>query len=59
TIPDDLPTKLENENLVFNNVNEECDKRLATTINLKNGLPKQFFRKCKGEYGDIYSFSSE
>ena len=56
TMTTDLPTKMESGRLIFRNTNEDCDKNLVTTVNLKNGLPKQFFRKCKGQLGDIYSF---
>lgn len=53
----DLPDKLENGNLIFNNSGPDCDSKISTIIDLKNGLPKEFFRKCKGEYGDIYTFA--
>ena len=59
TVTSDLPTKMENGTLIFKNTDEDCDKKLTTIVNLKNGLPKQFFRKCKGKYGDIYSFDNE
>lgn len=55
----DLPTKMENGKLIFKNTDEDCDKNLTTIVDLKNGLPKQFFRKCKGKYGDIYGFDTE
>jgi hypothetical protein len=55
----DLPTKMENGCLIFKNTDENCDKNLTTIIDLRNGLPKKFFRKCKGNYGDIYSFDNE
>ena len=50
----DLPTRLENENLIFDNLVNGCDKNLKTIVNLSNGLPSSFFRKCNGRYGDIY-----
>lgn len=52
----DLPTELKNGALVFKNMNNDCDQNIVSKISLKNGLPKQFFRKCKGLYGDFYSF---
>jgi hypothetical protein len=55
TLISDLPTSLINGKLIFKNTNGYCDKNLTTIIDLKKGLPKQFFRKCKGKYGDIYS----
>ena len=54
----DLPTKLQNGNLIFKNAEDDCDKNLLTVVNLNNGLPKEFFRKCKGKFGDVYSFYS-
>ena len=59
TVTSDLPTKMKNGNLIFKNTDEDCDKKLTTIVNLKNGLPKQFFRKCNGEYGDIYRFEND
>jgi hypothetical protein len=59
TMITDLPTKMESGKLIFENTDEDCDKNLTTILDLKNGLPKQFFRKCKGMYGDIYSFGTE
>lgn len=58
TLTTDLPTKLKNGKLIFENTDEDCDKKLTTIIDLNKGLPKQFFRKCKGEYGDFYSFET-
>jgi hypothetical protein len=56
----DLPDKLENGELVFTNLdNENCDKELIAKVNLAKGLPKEFFIKCKGKFGDIYIFSSD
>lgn len=52
----DLPTELQNGILVFRNLDSNCDKKVASKINLKNGLPKQFFRECRNKSGDIYSF---
>jgi len=59
TLTTDLPTKMENGKLIFKNTDESCDKNLVTIVDFKNGLPRQFFRKCKGKYGDIYSFDTE
>lgn len=55
----DLPVKLENGNFFTNIDNESCDKNLMTTISLNKGLPKNIFIKCKGNSGDLYSFSSD
>lgn len=59
TMVTDLPTKLENGKFIFKNMPEVCDNNLITVADLKKRLPKQFFRKCKGEYGDIFSFENE
>jgi hypothetical protein len=59
TMTYDLPTKLENGNLIFKNTDDDCDKELIAVVNLKSGLPKHFFKKCKGEFGNIYSFGSD
>jgi len=53
----DLPTKLMNKILIFQNTNSQCNKNIASKINLKNGLPKEFFRECTDGYGEIYSFN--
>ena len=53
----DLPTELHNGILIFRNLDSNCNKNVASKINLKNGLPKEFFRKCKNKSGDVYSFS--
>jgi len=59
TITTDLPTKMEDGKLVFKNIDKDCDRKASTFVNLKNGLPRQFFRKCKNNLGDIYSFDSK
>jgi hypothetical protein len=55
----DLPSNLVDGKLIFKNTDKDCDNKLTTIVNLKNGIPRQFFRKCKGASGDIYSFSSD
>ncbi|MBP6431288.1 MAG: hypothetical protein KA319_05935 [Ferruginibacter sp.] len=58
TLVSDLPTKLNSGKLIFvNSKSCDCDKKLVTMINLKNGIPSSFFRKCKGQSGDIYAFN--
>jgi len=59
TMVGDLPAKLQDGKLIFNNTDEDCDTKLVTTVSFKNGLPKQFFRRCKGEFGDIYQFEAD
>lgn len=57
---DDLPNKLENGKLIFTNIdNNNCDKKLVSTVSLLNGLPKEIFIKCKEGFGDTYTFSNE
>ncbi len=56
----DLPDKLSNGKLIFRNTKRgDCDKKLITIVNLNNGLPKQFLLKCKGDFGDIYTFGTD
>ena len=55
----DLPTKLRNGKLIFKNISNDCDNQVTTIIDLRNGLPKQFFRKCTNNDGDILSFGIE
>jgi hypothetical protein len=56
----DIPDKLTNGKLIFkNDDNPDCDKSIATIVDLNLGIPKQFFLKCKGEHGDLYSFSHD
>ncbi len=50
------PPNKKNGILVFQNRNDSCDKNTITRVNLKNGLPQRFFRKCKKDFGDIYGF---
>lgn len=57
TVYKDLPTKLTNKVLVFQNTDSQCNKNIASKISLKNGLPKIFFRECNNGYGDIYMFN--
>lgn len=60
TMTYDLPDKIENNALVFTNRgNDDCDPSLKTIVSFKNGIPKQFFLKCKGNFGDIYSFRNQ
>jgi hypothetical protein len=56
----DLPNKLENGKLIFdNNDNKSCDKTLISIVNFLNGIPKEIFIKCKDNSGDRYPFSNE
>jgi hypothetical protein len=59
TVTGQLPTSLRNGKLIFTNLNNDCDKGIITTINLNNGLPKQFFKKCSEKLGDTFSFESD
>ena len=59
TMTYDLPAKMENGKLIFKSLEGDCDRNLTTVIDLKKGLPKQFFKKCTEKGGDFYSFSSE
>ena len=57
TLVTDLPTQLKNGKLIFKNTDINCDKKQVTLVDFRNGIPKQFFRKCNGS-GDIYVFDS-
>ena len=59
TTTDDVPNYIKNNKLVFLNKARDCDSHLVTYLNFSNGVPKQFFRKCKGSYGDIYTFATD
>jgi hypothetical protein len=57
TMTYDVPDKIEDKSLVFiNDKGSDCQAGLVTRVSFKNGIPKQFFLRCKGEMGDIYSF---
>lgn len=56
----DLPGKIEKDQILFFNTNKkECDPTLVTKIDFSKEIPQKIFLKCKGEYGDVYSFSVE
>ncbi|MES2655262.1 MAG: hypothetical protein V4620_06725 [Bacteroidota bacterium] len=54
-LPIELPTQLNDSALVFNNKNKkECDTKLITLVDLKKGLPNDFFVNCKDKEGSSY-----
>ena len=56
----DLPCRIENNLLVFDNKNREgCDAAIVTRLSFANGLPRQFFLECKDKMGDVYSFGDD
>jgi hypothetical protein len=55
----DLPSYIKNNCLVFNDTSEGCDSAIVTNITFRKGIPKKFFRKCKGDDGDIYTFGKD
>ncbi|MCX2575366.1 hypothetical protein [Pedobacter sandarakinus] len=59
TMIHELPNELTNGNLIFKNSVGDCEKNQTTAINLKNGLPKQLFRNCEKDEGDVFSFQSK
>ncbi len=60
TTRDDLPEKIESNNLVFiNSEDDNCDKRVVTKLSFENGVPKEFFLECRPGIGSFYSFSEE
>jgi hypothetical protein len=50
----DVPTKIENTNLIFDYHNASCDQR--TAIDFKDSIPDHIFIGCTGMGGDIYTF---
>jgi hypothetical protein len=61
TMIDDLPSFIKDDNLVFTNKQSgsNCDTKLTTCVNFKQGIPNKVFRKCSGNDGDIYTFNKE
>ncbi|RFZ94243.1 hypothetical protein D0C36_01420 [Mucilaginibacter conchicola] len=58
TVVNNLPTKLVNREMIFDNKNNfDCDISTLSKVSFRKGIPMQFFRACKGNSGDIYSFS--
>lgn len=57
-MPESLPDILRKNQLLYVKDSEDCNWRKARSINLQNGLPKQFFLPCSRNGGDIYSFTS-
>ena len=57
TTTSDIPDKIERSKLVFiNDKKRDCTPGLVTKVSFKKGIPNQFFLRCKGKSGDIYSF---
>ena len=57
TMTSDIPDKIERSKLVFiNDIKRDCTPGLVTKVSFKKGIPNQFFLRCKGKSGDIYSF---
>lgn len=51
----DLPTEIQKNKLVFIKNNAFC--KAKTEIDFSKGIPNEIFLYCKGNSGDIYSFS--
>lgn len=52
----DLPSEIEGNNLIFTNeIKEDCDKSIVTKVSF-DSIPQNIFIRCKGDYGDIYSY---
>ena len=55
----ELPDRIEKNNMVFNNQHRpNCDTTIITEISFTDGIPQQFFLKCQGQIGDVYSFEN-
>ena len=59
TTTDDIPDYVKNNKLVFLDKGNGCDPKLITYLDFNKGIPKHFFCKCKGNNGDIYTFSTD
>ena len=60
TVSSDLPSFIQNNKLVFKNVSgSDCDPKLITYLSFNAGIPKEFFRKCAGKNGDLYTFNKD
>lgn len=61
TMVDDLPSFIKDNKLVFKNKrnSSDCDFKTITNIDFDNGIPHEFFRKCRGNTGDFYTFDKE
>ena len=58
TMTCDVPDKITGKSLVFINDKDcDCTPGLVTRVSFRKGIPKQFFLKCKGDMGDIYTFA--
>ena len=56
----DLPKRITKNQLIFvNDDNEDCDKSLVAKISFDNGIPKEFFLRCRKDSGDFYFFDDE
>ncbi|MCP2027024.1 hypothetical protein L1276_002168 [Flavobacterium sp. HSC-32F16] len=53
-----LPKKIKDGVLIFENRDSECDKKIISKISFKNGLPQKIYKKCNNEYGDSFEFDS-
>ncbi|MCY0968080.1 hypothetical protein [Chryseobacterium wangxinyae] len=56
SMKNDLPNKMENGILYFENATNNCDKRITTKIDFNKEIPQKIFRKCKDDFGDLYEF---
>ena len=54
--PDELPTKLVGKTIFFSNTNTY--NHSTPKISFDKGIPKEFFVKDNGKYGNIYNFDS-
>ncbi|MFD2942781.1 hypothetical protein [Flavobacterium notoginsengisoli] len=54
-----LPKKIEDGILIFENKSPECNKKIISKISFKNGLPKEIFKRCNSDYGDSFTFDGK
>lgn len=56
-MPYDLPDKIIDNHLIWVN-SKNCNLRTTFSVDMKKGLPKNFFIPCSKDGGDITSFSN-
>ncbi|AMR32553.1 hypothetical protein A0256_14535 [Mucilaginibacter sp. PAMC 26640] len=61
TIIYDLPSFIKGNKLIFKNNPDDSNGNLRsiTYVDFDNGIPHEFFRKCNGDKGDVYTFDKE
>jgi hypothetical protein len=57
TMTEDLPNKIESNQLIFSNLEKRmCESTRVTKISFKNGIPNEIIIWCGSDHGDTYIF---